>query len=233
MESGGDHTTNTWIYTLGTGRGPSEKNHQLSSIYSHSFNMSCFTLCKDSRKLKLKEEQLNLRHIGQIFGLFPGSILLIADDGTVETPDKRGEFSLQTFLRYQVHGEPLLPKNTPQSTKLPSCGTTVATTSTRTPKGISIKTKWPAKPPGVAAKNIEWTKGIEVYHFLNGDLKKISNFPILLTEATASIGHMSEQLSFEVFSGKKVLLLDNDNYQFQKHRLHEVSLFFEIMSIMG
>ena len=84
-------------------------------------------------------------------------------------------------------------------------------TSTRTPKGISIKTKWPGKPPGVAAKNIEWTKGIEVYHFLNGDLKKFLNFPILLTEATASIGHVSEQLSFEVFSGKKVLLLDNDN----------------------
>lgn len=175
--------------------------------------MSCFTLCKDSRKLKLKEEQLNLRPIGQIFGLFSDSILLIADDGTVEIPDERGEFSLQTFLRYQVHGEPLLPKNTPQSTKLPSCGTMVATgaTSTRTPKGISIKTKWPGKPPGVAAKNIEWTKGIEVYHFLNGDLKKFLNFPILLTEATASIGHVSEQLSFEVFSGKKVLLLDNDN----------------------
>lgn len=87
----------------------------------------------------------------------------------------------------------------------------MATTSARTPKGISIKTKWPAKPPGVAAKNIEWTKGVEVYHFLNGDLKKFSNFPILLTEATASIGHVSEQLSLEVFSGKKVLLLDNDN----------------------
>ena len=68
----------------------------------------------------------------------------------------------------------------------------------------------PAKPPGVAAKAIEWTKGIEVNQFVNGGLKKFSNFPILLTEATATIA-CAEQLSNEVFSGKKVVLLDNDN----------------------
>ena len=128
--------------------------------------MSSYTLYKDSRKLKLKEEQLNLKHIGQIFGVFPDSVFLIADDGSVETPDERGEFAFQTYLRYQVHGDPLVPK-TPSTAKSSLAGaaavsSSVSTSAPHTPRGISIRTKYPAKPPGVAAKGIEWTKGIEV-----------------------------------------------------------------------
>ena len=82
----------------------------------------------------------------------------------------------------------------------------------RTPRGISIKAKWPAKPPAVAAKECtKWTKSIKVNQVSNRELKKFSNFPIMLNEMSATILHISQQLSCEIFAGKKVVLLDNDN----------------------
>jgi len=60
---------------------------------------------------------------------------------------------------------------------------------------------------------LEWNKSIEVYSLVEGELKKKSNFPLLLTPASACIEYISDQLAFEVFGGENVVLLDNENYQ--------------------
>ena len=177
--------------------------------------MSYYTLYTDTRKIKMKEEQLNLKCISQIFRFFPDSIILVADDGSVEFPDEQGNFSLASYLSYQVQGDSLAKGPAPctiNSSPLSLPSTSAARAPVRTPRGISIKAKWPSKPPAVAAKECtEWTKSIEVNQVTNGELKKFSNFPIILSEPSATILHISQQLSCEVFAGKKVILLDNDN----------------------
>jgi hypothetical protein len=197
---------------------------------SHTY----YNLYDDHKKVKLKAEQLTTKNLGQIFGLFPDTIYLMSDDGTVETPDAdTGAFEdLWSFHKYQVHGEFLLPKTgeiigSQQTARAPSTmssrfmpsgsflGSSKSGSTPRPPKGISAKTKWPPKKPGVSAGSAkqEWTKNIEVHHYNNGMLQKFSNFPVILAEATATIKHVSQQLSFEAFEGNNVILLDNDNLQ--------------------
>lgn len=195
-------------------------------------NKMHYTLHRGDRKLKLKIEQLTTKSIGQVFRVFPDSIVLIADeDGSVETSDEHGHFSaLRSYLSYEVHGDSLvsgssahdgassyslrLPGTSSSSTPTPithTVPTLPAPARSITIRGISKKTR-PAKPPGVTMKeSCQWTKSIEVIHLSNGVLEKFSNFPILLNESSASISHISQQLSHEVFGGKDVILLDNDN----------------------
>ena len=169
-----------------------------------------YNLYNNSRKVKLYSEKLNTQTIARVFGLFPDNIFLVAKhNGSVELPDDSGKFSLKSYNKYEVCGDALKPSDTSPVTQ------PFLVTNTSAPpklKGISIKTKWPAKPPGVLAKKaMEWTKNIEVNQYNNGELKKFSNFPIILTESTATIMHVSKQLACEAFAGNKVILLDNDN----------------------
>jgi hypothetical protein len=170
----------------------------------------------------MKEDQLNVRNIGQVFGLFPDSIYLIsAEDGSVETPSERGIFNLLSYLSYEVLGTALKAESqtgSHASKGSPShrfFASTEATPSARPPRGVSIKTKWPARPPGVTSANSkeEWTKNIQIHHYANGRLNKLSNFPVIVTESSATTKHIAQQLSQEAFGGENVILLDNDNLQ--------------------
>lgn len=179
--------------------------------------LSAFYLTNQGRKMKLKKDQLSTKWIGKIFSLFPDSILLISEDGDVETPDDSGFFtSLIEYFNYEVQGQSIL--TSPSSTDV----TTSALPYQKPTKGISKKIPYrtsvnigqPSKPPGVVAQSKdEWTRNIEIHRFSDGELRKFSNFPIILTPQTASITHISSLLSHEAFQGKVVVLLDNDNLQ--------------------
>ena len=56
----------------------------------------------------MREEQLNVKRISQAFRYMPGSIILAADDGTVQFPDDQGNFSLASYLSYKVQGDTLI-----------------------------------------------------------------------------------------------------------------------------
>ena len=183
--------------------------------------MSLYTIYNNDRRIKVKPDQLNRQSLGQAFGLFPKSVYLISEDGELETADECGVFvDLRSFIKYEVRGN-TMPSDQSLSaaenigmSRSPSIHATVASGSKTRPKGISIKAKWPAKPPGVTANSKdEWTKNIEVHHHNNGNLVKFSNFPINLKESTANTRQISQLLSIEAFSGEKVILLDNDNLQ--------------------
>ena len=187
-----------------------------------------YTLFTDHRKVKVTEDQLNTKSIGQVFGFFPDSIFLICDDGKLVSPSESGIFTdLRQYYKYEVIGESVKNQPTdfranfgcpkPPSMAVPVMGSfsSAMTAASPRPRGISIKTKWPAKPPGVtfATGKEEWTKNVEVCNYSKslGTLRKISNFPITLTESTSSIKQVSQQLSHEAFGGQTVILLDNDN----------------------
>uniref|UniRef100_A0A1X7T8W7 Uncharacterized protein n=1 Tax=Amphimedon queenslandica TaxID=400682 RepID=A0A1X7T8W7_AMPQE len=73
----------------------------------------------------------------------------------------------------------------------------------------------PHKPPGVTAANQceEWTKNIEIHRFhpQMAELKKVINFPVLMSPETSTISDIAAILSKEAFEGKPVVILDNDN----------------------
>lgn len=86
-------------------------------------------------------------------------------------------------MKYEVYGESIVtPALLPPVLKVP--GTPTISNSARAPpKGVSIKTKWPARPTG-ASKELEWTKTFEVSQVTNCEMKKLSNFPVALNEAS-------------------------------------------------
>ena len=50
-----------------------------------------FTVVKEGKTVKLnKASQLTMQVMSKVFGLFPESILLLSDDGYVETADTDG-----------------------------------------------------------------------------------------------------------------------------------------------
>ena len=183
--------------------------------------MSLYTIYNNDLKVKMKHNQLNTRSIGQVFGLFPDSIYLLTEDGTPEFADECGFFvDLRTYNMYEVHVNSIQSDQSCSSaaktmtTPCPHSSRSPATSIKTRPKGISIKAKWPAKPPGVTAANKEdWTINIKVHHHSNGNLIKFSNFPIILNGTTANTKQISQILSVEAFGGEKVILLDNDNLQ--------------------
>ena len=52
-----------------------------------------YTVEHGTIRRKLKPGQMSQRVLGKIFNLFPDSILLVSDDGLVETADDHGNFS--------------------------------------------------------------------------------------------------------------------------------------------
>ena len=65
-----------------------------------------------SLSLKLRDAQLNCETLGKIFNLFPQTIFLVADDGTVATPDIQGEFDtydVDPNLVWTINGDPTKP----------------------------------------------------------------------------------------------------------------------------
>ena len=65
-----------------------------------------------SLSLKLRDAQLNCETLGKIFNLFPQTIFLVADDGTVATPDSQGEFDtydVDPNLVWTINGDATKP----------------------------------------------------------------------------------------------------------------------------
>ena len=55
--------------------------------------MAYYNLYNDNRKIKMKEEQLNLKTIAKIFGFFPDSVSLINEhNDAMETANETGIF---------------------------------------------------------------------------------------------------------------------------------------------
>ena len=74
--------------------------------------MAMYSLYNESLKIKMREDQLNIKMISQVFDVFLNSITLIADDDSVKTADQQSrKFSLQVYLSYKVQVNPLNQKN--------------------------------------------------------------------------------------------------------------------------
>ena len=100
----------------------------------------------DNREIKMKEEQLNLKTIAQIFGFFPDSVFLINEcNDATETADETGIFYQEKSVKYEVYGESIVtPALLPPVLKVP--GTPTISNSARAPpKGVSKKNKMPSK----------------------------------------------------------------------------------------
>ena len=85
---------------------------------SSQTNMSLFTCTfqvknlSGSLSLKLRDAQLNCETLGKFFNLFPQTIFLVAEDGTVATPDNQGEFDtydVDPNLVWTINGDPTKP----------------------------------------------------------------------------------------------------------------------------
>lgn len=57
-----------------------------------SADYKLYTVERDEKTVKLKLSQLTVQILSKIFGLFPETILLLSDDGYVETADSEGRF---------------------------------------------------------------------------------------------------------------------------------------------
>ena len=55
---------------------------------------SSITLKYEGRVRKIRESELCTRLVGKVFNLFPDSIVLVNEDGLVETPSEDGRFDL-------------------------------------------------------------------------------------------------------------------------------------------
>ena len=65
---------------------------------------------RDGKSLKLKPRQLNIAVLSKLFHLFPESIVLVSDDGYVETPDEDGDFiGVDDLPTWTVSGDSTKP----------------------------------------------------------------------------------------------------------------------------
>lgn len=73
-----------------------------------------YNMERDGKSLKLNPRELNIAVLSKLFHLFPESIVLVSDDGYVETPDEDGDFIVSTISqrgpsRGIVRNQPLSP----------------------------------------------------------------------------------------------------------------------------
>ena len=194
-----------------------------------------YSLRNDKLSVKLRESQMSASTIGKIFNVFPQSIVLIGDDGSVATPDASGEFScldLSYETSWTVNGDPSKPddgsKCRPGSSGVLYAYQQPALSSLPgTSGGHMISKKWKPstslsltrnKPPGVAKQEGKksapsWTKTLEIcsYDPLEAVFKKTFNLPLTLTEETSTVNKVADLASAEAFGGDAVIILDSDN----------------------
>ena len=169
-----------------------------------------YTVEHEGKTVKLKSSQLNVQILSKIFGLFPNSILLLSDDGYVETADSDGRFhDVDDLSQWTVTGECMKPCQTVSAVPV-SYSYQPPTAYRGRGKG---KAKWtprlnplstfhmhaPRTPPGVRtqeamqsddtdaagpsskAQPSEWRKNVEVCRWAGEDgWKKVSNLPIVI-----------------------------------------------------
>ena len=72
----------------------------------------------DGKLLKLKPRQLNIAVLSELFHLFPKSIILVSDDGYVETPDEDRDFiGVNDLPTWTVSGDSTKPTTHPVTTQ--------------------------------------------------------------------------------------------------------------------
>ncbi len=179
------------------------------------------------KQVKLKDSQLCTRIIGKVFGVYPDSVILVGDDGTVEVPDEQGNFTdLSSFTDYEVQGESAQSAQSSGSSQhafVPISKRGKETVHRMVKAGkrwnpLSLTTRGKtstSKPPGVTMadkRKVAWQKTIEICAFNDSfHLEKQMNYPLDLTPATANITSVSDILSADVFNGQGCVLLDVDN----------------------
>lgn len=181
--------------------------------------------------MKLRDSQMTAATVAKIFNVFPQSIVLVGDDGTVATPDSNGDFSfleLSCETSWTVNGD---PSKTDDSHKQRSASSSYAYQQPQNAEACSSsKTKWKPgafstsrhKPPGVTKQegsasgrkpSSSWTKTVEVctYDVHDSSFKKTFNLPLTLTDDTSTVNKVADLASAEAFGGDSVVILDSDN----------------------
>ena len=184
---------------------------------------------RDGKSLKLKRRQLNIAVLSKLFHLFPESIVLVSDDGYVETPDEDGNFiGVDDLPTWIVLGDSTKPTTQPVTIQ------PITTPYVYQPivKGKGRTSRWTPtftaslfkrqKPPGVRAQESqqgtldtgknepEWRKYIEICKWSGNAWKRLSNLPIQLTDSDATVERVSQIVADDAFNGERVTLLDNE-----------------------
>ena len=183
-----------------------------------------YTVSGDGRDhpVRLRPCQMQATVLGKIFGLYPQSIVLIAEDGTVATPSGKGGFDTEVLddtVAWACQGNSCKPIGTVKNVH--------AYQPTDSLRSKRSNKKWTPlynsqllrKPPGVAAQEgaracqeTQWSKTVDVcaWDGVKCDWK-ICNLPLALSDSSASIDGVSRLVSSEAFDGCPVVLLDADN----------------------
>ena len=159
--------------------------------------MDMYSVKDKTLSVRLRCTQMTAETISKIFNVFPQSIVLVGDYGTVATLDENGDFSLyemSTDVVWSVNGNSSKPTKNQNVTSRPSTSYTYQqpTCTSETEK----KSKWKPsgthhKPPGVTKQESKrlasansWTKTVEICRFDSNDMgiKKTFNFPVTQNE---------------------------------------------------
>ena len=178
--------------------------------------------------VKLRRSQMSSDTIAKVFNVFPNSIVLVGEDGTVATPDNEGDFCLYEMdatVSWTVNGDPSKPTATENflSARPSTSYAYQQPDAIRTSK--PIKSKWKPSgasklPPGVAKQEAakrsignSWTKTVEICRYDEVDMaiKKTFNLPLTLTEQTSSVPGVADIASAEAFGGEPVVIIDSEN----------------------
>ena len=199
-----------------------------------------YTVEKDGKTVKLKTSQLTTQVLSKVFGLFPESILLLSDDGYVETADNDGRFhDVDDLPVWTVSGESMRPENSASGNSSITAYSYQPAVASKASKRGRGKARWTPtlttamfgqrqKPPGVRAQEaaleepgcstiatqnpVVWRKYIEICKWSEHDnqWKKFSNLPIEMTDATATVPRVTQMVADDVFGGDEAVLLDID-----------------------
>ena len=173
--------------------------------------------------VRMRPAQVNARAIGLVFNLFPESVLLVADDGSVELPDDDGCFQMETMdssMVWTCDGDS--SKSAHQGSQwqqqgesqLGPSGFQYAYQPTDEQESMDRQLRQCQKcnrtEPRLAL-DPTWIKKVEICTLQGSQLKKWFNLTILLTESSATVGNVAECVSEEAFDGDEVILLDSGN----------------------
>ncbi len=86
-----------------------------------------YTVERNGKSLKLKPRQLTTQILSKLYNAFPETIVLVPDDGYIETPDDYGKFvDVDDFAIWTVAGDSVRPTplGAPDAINVASCSTT-------------------------------------------------------------------------------------------------------------
>ena len=179
-----------------------------------------YTVEKDGKTIKLKTSQLKASVLSKVFSLFPESIVLISQDGYVETAGADGVFhQVDDLPVWSVSGDLLVLQS---GSSLPGPSGLSHSHILGKRRGGKLRCNLgiygQARLPGVCSQEVgessttsgaEWNKSIDICRWVvrEKSWKKVSNLPVMLTDATANVPSVSQMVAF---GGEDIVLLDTD-----------------------